>query len=139
MGNSLEEYRAAIGMFHSHTCRLCGPFVIRTDTYLNIFRTKMGNYSGYIKLHWKKVPYVINIQICCIIPVTIHHSTYLRLNILHYIIDNFIHLYIINTINFIFFACIYTCIYILLTFFTFSSLLLFLPFNFVCGCCGVSF
>ena len=40
-GNSLEEYRAAIGMFHSHTCRLCGPFVIRTDTYLNIFRTNL--------------------------------------------------------------------------------------------------
>lgn len=39
----------------------------------------MGNYSGYIKLHWKKEPYVINLQICCIIPVTIHHSTYLRL------------------------------------------------------------
>ena len=34
---------------------------------------------------------------------------------------------------------IYTCIYVLLTFFTFSSLLLFLPFNFVCGCCGVCF
>ena len=41
MGNSLEEYRADIGMFHSHTCRLCGPFVIRTDTYLNIFRTNL--------------------------------------------------------------------------------------------------
>ena len=39
MGNSLEEYRAAIGMFHS--CRLCGPFVIRTDSYLNIFRTNL--------------------------------------------------------------------------------------------------
>jgi hypothetical protein len=41
MGNSLEEYRAAIGIFHSHTCRLCGPFVIRTDNYLNIFRTNL--------------------------------------------------------------------------------------------------
>jgi hypothetical protein len=41
MGNSLEEYRAAIGIFHSHTCRLCEPFVIRTDTYLNIFRTNL--------------------------------------------------------------------------------------------------
>jgi hypothetical protein len=40
---------------------------------------------------------------------------------------------------FIFFAYIYTCIYVLLTFFTFSSLLLFLPFYFVCGCCGVCF
>ena len=39
----------------------------------------MGNYSGYIKLHWKKEPYVINLQICCIIPVTIQYSTYLRL------------------------------------------------------------
>ena len=28
-------------MFHSHTCRLYGPFVIRTDTYLNIFRTNL--------------------------------------------------------------------------------------------------
>jgi hypothetical protein len=39
---TFEEYRAAIGMFHFHTCnRLCGPFVIRTDTYLNIFRTNL--------------------------------------------------------------------------------------------------
>ena len=30
-----------VWMFHSHTCRLCGPFVIRTDTYLNIFRTNL--------------------------------------------------------------------------------------------------
>ena len=41
MGNSLEEYRTAMSMFHSHTCRLCGPFVILTDTYLNIFRTNL--------------------------------------------------------------------------------------------------
>ena len=39
----------------------------------------MGNYSGYIKPHWKKEPYVINLQICSIISVTNHHSTYLRL------------------------------------------------------------
>jgi hypothetical protein len=28
-------------MFHSHTCRLCESFVIRTDTYLNIFSTNL--------------------------------------------------------------------------------------------------
>ena len=41
VGYSLEEYRTVIGMFHSCTCRLWGPFVIQTDTYLNIFRTNL--------------------------------------------------------------------------------------------------
>jgi hypothetical protein len=62
------------------------------------------------------------------------------LNVLHYmyLIPLYISTFQINLL-YIFFACIYTCIYVLLTFFTFSSLLLFLPFNFVCGCCGVCF
>ena len=37
----LEEHRVAMGMFHSRTCRLCGPFVIRTNSYSNIFRTNL--------------------------------------------------------------------------------------------------
>ena len=37
-------------MFHSHTCRLCGPFVIRTDTYFNIFRTNLRSSLFFVCL-----------------------------------------------------------------------------------------
>ena len=59
----------------------------------------MGNYSGYVKLHWKKYHMsLIYRYVVSFLSQFITAHIY-DLNILHYIIDDFIHLYIINTIN----------------------------------------
>ena len=37
MGNSIESYRAAIGLFHNHGDKTCGAIDFRADSYQSIF------------------------------------------------------------------------------------------------------
>ena len=63
MDNSLEEYRTAIGIFHSRTCRLCGHFLIRKAIILiDVFHCVIL-ISAVLEIKWNSLKHFLMILI----------------------------------------------------------------------------